>query len=329
APLVANLIALAIKVLPVTLIISARFSKLIPNSSVKLLLAFIYLALPNSTEIYANMANIQWHLALLACMVILAEPSSAFGWRFFDLGVMLLAALSGPFAPFLILISGLYWWLTRRHWLVFLILSLTVGLVIQGITIVLNTNAARSTVALGATPVLFAKILAGQVFISTLIGQTGYGKLMSLGGGYSLLASLIAILGVLAILYSLRKGPLELRLFIFYGTLIFGAALISATVPWNILALPGAATRYWFIPMLAFVALLVWLLSQKHPLWLRRVAILMLAIMAMGIAADWHYPALVDLHFKEYAAQFERSPQGTKVAIPINPLGWSMELIKH
>ncbi|NET62611.1 MAG: hypothetical protein F6K47_42925 [Symploca sp. SIO2E6] len=74
APLVFNLIAIIIQILPAILITSSRFSVLIPNRYSRLFLAFLYLALPNSIEIHANLTNTQWHLAIVAYLVVAATP---------------------------------------------------------------------------------------------------------------------------------------------------------------------------------------------------------------------------------------------------------------
>ena len=36
-----------------------------------------------------------------------------------------------------------------------------------------------------------------------------------------------------------------------------------------------------------------------------------------------------DLHFRSDAATFERTAVGDRVTIPINPIGWEMQLVKH
>ncbi|MBA3922246.1 MAG: hypothetical protein H0X31_11315 [Nostocaceae cyanobacterium] len=57
APLIFNLTAIMMKILPINLIISSRFTYLIPNIRYRLYLAFLYLALPNSFEVHANITN--------------------------------------------------------------------------------------------------------------------------------------------------------------------------------------------------------------------------------------------------------------------------------
>jgi hypothetical protein len=55
-----------------------------------------------------------------------------------------------------------------------------------------------------------------------------------------------------------------------------------------------------------------------------------LLMLPIGIYRDWKYSPFIDLHFSQYADQFEQAPAGTTIVIPINPgSGWKMELTKH
>ncbi len=329
APFLLNLIALMIQVLPVILLVSSRFAPLIPNLSHRLFLAFIYLGLPNTSEIHGNISNSQWYLALLACMVILAPPGNSGCWRWFDGGVIVLSALTGPFAILLIPVAMVYWQLRHNPWLAKLIVGLALGALIQGIAILFTAAEARSVEASETTVELFTKILAGQVFLGTLIGQNGYQKFFSPSPGYSLFAFLVARLGSLTLGYVLFKAPLELRMLVLYGALIFIASLVSATIPWKKLCEPGFSIRYWFIPGAAFAVSLVWLAGQRRPRRVRFAAIAALAVMFIGIVGDWQHSPPPDRNFQEYVAEFEQASPGTTVTIPVNPSGWFMYLVKH
>lgn len=334
APLLFNLTAIVIKILPVHLIASVRFSELIPSLDTRLFLAFVYLALPNSYEIHANITNAQWYLGLLACIVVLATPSSLLVWQAFDIGVILLSAFSGPFSLLLVPIAALFWWLRRRRWSFILLLGLSAGAVVQGIAILLTGHSNRFHTTLGATPELFAKILASQVFLGALLGQHGTKFLSSIPFGYNIIAILVAVAGIAAFLYCLLKGSLELQLFITFAAGVFCVSLlspvVSETMPqWSVLWHPGTGIRYWFIPMLGFITGFIWLLGAKRSPQLRLVAKIVLLTMVVGIVLDWRYPEFADLGFKNYSRQFAEAHKGTRVTIPINPPGWSMELIKH
>ncbi len=342
APLIFNLTAIVIQILPAIFIISSRFSALIPNPSNRVFLAFVYLALPNSYEVNANITNAQWHLGLLACMVLLATLSQCPTWRFFDVGVILLAGLSGPLSTLLVPIAAFRWYLGREKWLFFLLLELCTCAMVQGVAIFFTAQATRSQVpSLGATLELFARILAGQVFLGSLLGEKGDALINSPHQGPALVptiqllfAILITIFGLAAVLYSLLKAPLELRLFAIFATFTLSATLISpvvsSTIPqWQMLPRPGSGGRYWFIPMLAFITILTWMRGKQCPKKLRMCATLALVLLFFGILSNWHYHSFTDFNFQDYSNNFTGVPKGAKVIIPINPPGWSMELIKH
>jgi hypothetical protein len=334
APLVFNVIAIIIKVLPANLFVSSRFSLLIPNQYMRIFVSFLYLALPNSREIHANLAGSQWHLALLAFMVIIAAPSLQPIWRCFDIGVILISGLSGPFSLMLTPIAALRWYLIREKWSLALFLLAGSCALIQIISLVPTMLDSRSPMTLGATPGLFVRILSSQVFLGTLIGQRGLERIVSPSGWYGVVSFGIAIIGLAMIINALFRGPMELRLFIIFAALIFGTALISPqvsyTIPqWQALSSPGGGGRYWFIPMLAFLTVLIWMLARSYSSKSRIFAASLLSIMAIGIILDWQHPRFTDFNFKDHAHRLETSPKGTIVLIPINPPGWSMSLIKH
>ena len=84
-------VALAVQVLPAVMVASHRYSSAVPDVRVRLLLATLYLVIPNSSEIFVNLTDAQWHLAVLSVLVVLALPATG-GWRVFDVAVL---ALSG------------------------------------------------------------------------------------------------------------------------------------------------------------------------------------------------------------------------------------------
>lgn len=333
APFIFNSVAIIAKVLPVILILSSRFSSVIPSFKTRVLLSFIYLALPNSWEVHANLTNAQSHLALLAFMVIIAKPNDHLAWRLFDIVLVLLSGLSTPSSILLIPIAARWWWIHRGKWpLIILITTCCCGL-IQATSFLLTAQQTRTLEPLGAMPGLFIRILSGQVFLAALIGQKGYGQIFSPSGWYTAFASVVAVMGLMAVVKALFKAPEELRLFIIFAAMMFGSALItpnvSAAVPrWEVSTWPGVNSRYWFIPMIAFVTVLLWMTGESCSRIWRVVASLALLVMVVGTILDWRHPPYIDFQFREHARQFETAPKGAEVIIPINPPGWSMRLIK-
>ncbi len=244
APLIFNLTAILIMILPVNLLVSSRFALLIPNFYYRLFIGALYLALPNSFEVHANITNSHWYLAILACMVFLATPSTILIWQLFDVGIIVVSGLSGPFSIMLVPIATIIWFVRRKKFLLILVAFLYTGALVQALAIYNG----RHHILLGATPALFTKI-TGQLFLGALLGQKGLEWLTVHFWGYELLLVLTATAGITAFLYSFLKAPLELQMFNCLATLVFFASLLSpvesGTIPaWVSLSTIGFGCRY-------------------------------------------------------------------------------------
>lgn len=335
APLLFSLAAIIVQILPISMLLSGRLSA-IGSLPTRVLLSFLYLFLPNSSEIHANVTNIHWHLAVLAALVVLASPPRSTLSGIFDALAVLMGALTGPFAIMLVIPAFLFWRKRREPWKLILTLTFAAGASVQGILLLLAGRSHRMVEALGANFTSLAEILADHIFLGALLGRN------ALLHGHPVGALLVASLGLAALLYAVTRGPFELKLFTLFAGLVLACSLASpmpwpmiregepAARPrgWEALAL-GLGQRYWYVPMLAFVATLVWLLKSTTPVALRLGAIFCLALMPFGVVRDWRVPPMVDLHFAEYAQKFQQAPSGTVLVIPLNPPGWSMRLVKH
>jgi hypothetical protein len=330
APLVMNLCAIVVQILPVNVFLSSRFSA-IPLLT-RVLASLLYLTVPNSFEIHANITNVQWHLALLACLLLLARPPASRGWRGFDATVLVLTSLSSPIGILLVPIAAVLRWKRPGPWSARTLALLIPGAQVQLLFALLSHS--RPSAANGATLHRLITILGAQLFLPPLVGLE---TLRPLPPGKALfLAELIAIaIGLGVLIYALRRAPLELKLFIGFAFSVLAAGLASPLggpsyrPQWQWLSFPGVGNRYYFLPMLAFLASLLWIArSRAAPQPLRYFTIVLLLILPFGIYRDWGYQPFRDLHFRVYAAQFEQAPPGTKITIPINP-GSSMELTKR
>lgn len=329
-PLVMNLCALVVQILPVNLFVSRR-SSAIPLT-IRLLACFLYVALPNTFEIDANMTTVQWHLALLACLVLFARVGKAAAWRVFDIVVLALFSLDGPMGILLTPVAFLLYRTRRDRWHGILCATLLPGAAIQGF-VLLFSHSQRNAATNGASVALLVSILGRQVFLSALLGVNSLRHLVSLQWFFR--AELLSVIvGLALVTYALRKGPVELKLFIGFTAAVMSLSLAwplaSGTIPqWQVLCRPGGGDRYYFFPMLAFLAVLVWMAANvRTPRLGRCLAVALMLVSTVGICRDWRYPAFVDLHFREYAARFEQAAPGTRMEIPINPRNWSMDLTK-
>jgi hypothetical protein len=333
APLVMNLCAIVVQILPVNVFLSSRFSGI--PLRVRLLGSLMYLAIPNSAEVHANITNGQWHLGLAACLVLLARPASAWGWRIFDGVVLVMISVSSPLGVLLVPVAAAMWWKRRERWSAYSLALLVPGAIVDGLIALLSHQ--RQVGTIGATFSRFDAIFGRQVFLSSLLGKNSQVWLLQLHDLH-LVEMIATVAGLGVLLYALRYGQIELKLFILFAYAVLALALVKPLVGtpelpnWELMCWPGIdGERYYFLPMLAFLASLVWMATRKASARvLRKFAVALLLLFPIGVYQDWNLPAFEDLDFYYYADQFERAPAGTKIVIPINPDPvWAMELTKR
>ena len=325
APLVMNLLGIAIQVLPVNVLLSPRCAAY-GSFPVRLFLAAIYLALPNSNEVFVVITNAQFHLALAACLLAFARPPATWLGRIFDVAVFLVSGLTGPFCLVLLPLAAVFWWIRRGRWLVTVMSVLTLTSLVQMSQLFHTGHAARGVPDLGATPALFARILAGHVYLGSLIGRNGYAHWKPM----TFLLP-VALAGTALLVYSFLKAGLERKLVLLFCFLLFAASLwhplASRPVAVWELFIESRGMRYWFFPMLGFLWSLVWQATQPGPQ--RPVFSLVLLLLARGVIFDWRQLAPPNLDFPSSARKFEAAPKGTLVEIPTLPEGWTMRLTKR
>jgi len=331
APLIMNLCAITLQILPVNLFLSSRFSQI--TVGLRLLASFVYLALPNCHEIHANLTAAQWHLALLACLLLLAQPATSRGWRIFEGIVLVLISLDAAIVFVLVPLAATLWWKRRQVWDRTSLALLVPGAVIQAVCVLLTWNS-RQVAVNDANFARLVTILGRQVFLPSLFGL-GPGSQPSVAGPLTFVEAIAAAVGMAVMLYVLFRGPFELKLFVLFAFALFALCLARplAGTPeraqWDWLSVPGTGNRYYFFPMLAFLASLLWIAARANaPVILSSSAAVLLLLLTIGICRDWRYPPFVNYGFQDYATAFERAPSGTKITIPINP-DWKMELTKH
>ncbi len=332
APLVMNLCAIVVGILPIHIFLSSRFSSIPVN--LRLLGSLLYLAVPNSFELHATTTNIQWHLALAGCLILLGSPKSGRVWQVFDFLLLALVILDGPLGILLIPVTLALRWFRKERRYDLALAALVPGALIQ--FLFLFVAAPRRPAPNGASLARFIHILGGQVFLSSLLGVRTLIQLFHTRALFIIdVAAMIIGLAILG--YALRRGPMELKLFLLFSSVVFGLGLLHplATtdgnhVQWEQLQVPGCGNRYYFFPMLAFLVSLIWMVrtpphSSNVP---RYVALALLLFLPIGIIRDWQYRPFDDLHFHEIAADFQRAPSGAQFVIPLNP-GVTMQLTKR
>lgn len=330
-PLLLNLVAIFFQVLPANLLLSSRSSNW-GSLRFRALLAAVYLALPNCDEVTRSITDANWPLALSAFILLVACVPQKLSWRLFDILIVLLCGLTGPFCIFLLPIAIYLAWKYRDSWRRIPAGILAGCCLVQSWALVFLAPASRAHRALGASPELFARILGSQVYLGALLGSNRLSEMT--GRGLSIFLVCVAIGGsAIAITWSL-KSPMAIRLFVIFAAAVFAAGLINPfewdrpTVPiWTVYSgLPGL--RYWFFPTLAFAwVLLSGVRTRVAPIKVLSAALL--CLMCFGILRDWRHPALSETHLDESVKRFDAAQIGTTVTIQEYPPGWNMQLVKH
>ncbi len=346
APLLFNLIALGVEALPPLFLISNRMRNIGPLW-LRCGLALLYLFVPNSAEVHANITNSQSQLVVLACLLLIAEvPGSRLG-RIFDSGVLLLCGLTtvvaGPLLAVALARTLLPLWVRRgtglarlraeTGWRWMQVGLLSAGVFLQVLTL-LTAGSTRLQSTLGASGDKFVRIVAGQIVLPVFLGRNRLYDISSDPRTITWVALLLTILAGLTYFYALLRGTPELRCFLFLAGLVLLAALTFPNVQpvahqWDLFLWPGAAPRYWYIPKLALMVTLIWLLGRQRPLTIRLPAGVLTGIMVFALVTHWSYPAFEDFHFESYVRIFEQLPSGAVGEFPLNPHRlWIMKLVK-
>ena len=330
APSIFNFSAISAKLLVVFFLSSNRLERLLPDLPARLFAVFIYLALPHSYETHANLTNVQWHLALLSCLIITAVPSEKKVWKIFDYAVIAISAVSGPFCLLLFPVAVIKYWFEKDKRTLILLAILSIGCVIQGISLTVNERPTRAP--LGASVKLFMKIVGGHWFAASLVGEKGLAWTLNKPFWKDGVSVIINLAGFGLLIYAFLKSKTELRLLLIFSALIVITALISPAaagdVPqWSVMWFAPVGSRYWLIPIFSLFLAVFWLARNSPHKIMRHVSTGLLVISLIGIAADWKYQPYTDFEFQKYAARFNEAASGEEVLIPINP-NWEMRLVK-
>ncbi len=325
-------LAIAVQVAVALFLVSDRMATLLPERKWRVLLAFFYLALPHAAEVFLNVTNSQWHLALLACLILLAAKPVTVGWKAVDIFAVAIMAVSGPCCILLLPIAAVQFFRHRDRHLGILALILAAGSMIQLSNYLLVGREIRPQ--LGASIDLLSQILARHVFVSPLLGDRGFQKILNIGMWNEAAYIAISIIGIAALIFVFIRASTELRLLLGFAILIIAAGLASPAVTrdggqWQVIASTVTATRYWFILTFSFAAVLSYFASTSADKAARLASYFGLFVFVFGMFGDWKIFGLEDLRFKEHAERYAAAPVGTRIVIRLNPQpGWEMTLIK-
>ncbi len=329
APLVMATVGLLIQSLPVTILLSSRCRTWAPLPT-RMVLAAIYVAIPNAREIHIVVTNSMWHLAVCAVLIAFASSPQTWRGRAFDCVVLLVASLSGPFCIVLAPLIFVFWWRRRQPWSLAVLAVTSLGALTQILLVMHDTHRVKGP--LGAGLGTFSRMLGGNVFACSLIGSHSFAT------APMVFIVVVTLAGVSICLYCLRFANLELSLFLAYcagvylaslrNPLVFRDAAMAAAKPaWDML-LNNPSCRYSFLPMLMFLWSALWCALYSRNRLFRLAGACIFLTMSVGIVRDWKYAPYPNEHFAESVQRVRDAKQGDHVIVPLMPDGWQMELVK-
>jgi hypothetical protein len=332
APLLYNTFGLAFQIAPVLLFMSDRFRPVVPSLWLRGAISAAYLLMP-STEMNVTITNSQWHLAILATLVVLAAAPRGWWGRAFDVFMVGLCALTGPFVFLILPVALFWWWLRRRRWTGVLSAVLAAGAIPQ-VYAVLTTP--RLHYGLGATAQSFFQMVSDRVVLAGLFAEEGHTYVYVTGQPHgTTIAALVTLVCAGIGVFALLRAPWELRLFALVALAIAAAGLAEPLVSpsghqWEVMAVGRFGERYFWMAQVAFVVTILWAMSQLPRRWLRASGwALVGAAFVSGLIVTWQYAPFVDYHWPQEARTISTAAPGTHLQLPINPGGgWEVDVIE-
>lgn len=322
APLVFNLAAFAVQLLPACYLLSRRLCCVIPSFFARAAAALLCIAVPASFETHANLTNAHWHLALAAVCILVAAPAVGTAARALETLAVLLFSVTGPFSIlFLPLVAPR---LLRAGRGAPADRSLTIAVVIAGGAAVQAAFALTSArVGAGASRFGYLPVqdlvtaVSMHTFFNAILGVNGFSAIAGLLPRAAYGLGLLGLAFLVFVAVRDRVGPLLILLYL--------AALSIAL--WYLFPLndpriwlnPQSGSRYFLFACLFILLTLLHLALTASPFRAAGLVLLGVAV-AIGIPADFSHPRQPDVRWADNAAVFRSLPAGSAFSIPVVPL---------
>ncbi len=329
-------VSFLVQLLPAGLLLSARARALMPWAPARMILVFYYIVEPNSSELFVNLTNAMWHLALAGLLIVVLEKPQSMLMRMTDMAVLALSGLSGPLGLY---IAPIAWWETLRQKGSGYKIALTYAVVTSCCAMVqiacLMTHKDQRIGHLGASFGRFVHIIADQIVLGSLLGARITMLICQMPFWRTVLpASMVCLAAGCLLMAALRYGTHPYRMLVLFSALLLVSALARPLVTlenqWEAMQYPGAGDRYYVIPMLALFAGATMLAGNAAARDGKRGwrFFLLLTPFIIGIGADWRLPDKPSTGYQAVAARFDAAPPGFIADFPEAPSPWHFILTK-
>jgi hypothetical protein len=330
APLVYNVVGLLLQVAPVAFLLSSRFDPVVPSFKARLVVCAVYILMP-STELNVDITTAQFHLLVLAFLVVVASEPKRWPWKAFDVAVVLLCGLSGPFAYILLPVAALWFVIRRQPFTLVLCFTLAVTIPLQ---VYADFTSPRLHEALGASLDNLLLIVSDRVILAGLFAEEGGTHVFLAGTSHGYLVSaVICVLALPIVVYAAWRAPLALKMFALLALGVAASGLAAPLVSntgnaWAIMTVTRAGERYFLLAQVAWVVTLLWAATRLPRPWEQRTALAVCAVaFGSGLITAWLYQPFQDYHWAQEAREITTAKPGTKLVLPIPPGGgWAIDI---
>lgn len=332
AALIANAIAILIRCFFICFILSKRMDFI--DVKYRIFICIYFMLMPNVAEGFVNITNAHWYLSMYLFSVVLSRDPSSKMEVVHDFTVLIISALSGPFVVFIapcLLIKRIY--LSNGFKCFFKSIKLfdvimALCCIIQVTAILTTSESTRPESPLGYNFGLLANIISCRLIFGSLLPY----DLARVASSYTYLNIAMLLLALAAMALAFIKCSWRVKILILYPTLMIGFAMARPVISmdnaqWPMMLSTQSGERYFYVTNIAFVCLMVGLLSliKKYSGLLLGVVTISFLVMA---SSYYKISPLPIVKYSEDVMKFNESNPGDVVNINILPPGWKMTLIK-
>ncbi len=300
----------------------------------KPLLALLIVIIPNGDEVYANITNTQWYLAIGVLLVIIMKPSNTKFHLFLETLFVFVAGLTGPFVLLLMPVFIAKVWLNRslpeeRQRSTALMIAAFATSVLQAYALSISNIPTPGDISelphdFSGNLSLLSVVLFMHLFFPFIYIIDHFYHALFIDMAFTPLVTISSITLILAVsvfIYSLVRGDYKFEkiAIAYFGAIVLAASLYKIRGMMLDLLQDKAANRYFFIPSIMLCWLLVLLLKDKL---LRYVSMILIVFLISSAAVDFRRKPFDNLNWPLWANKIGSVPQLT---IPINPTGFYID----
>jgi hypothetical protein len=330
-PFVFKFVSFAVQMLPVAYLLADGVAGFVAAPALRVVVALLYVGGPNSSEIYINANNAQWHLTLAAALILLTGRRPGKLRNAVDTGVLAIFSLTGPFSLVCVPLAVWRWWRDggigvrgARNTGPIIVVA---GALVEAAYLLCGQRLAGGAEALAAPSLLETfRILGVHGTLNSLLGMHFMWREAPAFPAWAVVAAAAALPLLAMMVVRLRNPALAVL-----GYLAAASVAVMFFFPLNdprAWLNPAFGPRYFFFTTLVILYTLLAMVERGG--WGRWLAAPLLTVaLTVGMRGDFFVPALPDNQWRDQVAAFRMRSSGENFYIPIHPYAtWGVTLVR-